>query len=98
MVARHETGEKIFSCPQCTKSFALEANFTRHVTLYKVEADKPIVCDVCDRRFSDDEELKQHYVIHNKKRSICPQCGDACFDKVDLERYVCLYKKIISLY
>lgn len=88
MVVHHEIGEKTFSCGKCGKKFVLEENFNRHVTLHDLEQVKPIVCEVCDSRFEDEERLATHHETHHdaKSKYRCSYCGTGCTSKNNLNR------------
>lgn len=87
MVIKHEKGEKKFPCIKCGKSFCLEENLERHLKLHEVEEIKPIVCDVCDSRFENEEKLNVHSETHIVKfRFRCQYCGKTCQERKELER------------
>lgn len=87
MVIRHEKGEKKFPCVKCGKSFCLEENFERHVKLHDLEEVKPLVCDMCDDRFEDEERLQKHLTTQTHVNQFkCHLCVITCRSKVHLER------------
>ncbi|XP_021965830.1 myoneurin-like [Folsomia candida] len=89
MVIRHEKGEKKFPCVKCGKSFCLEENFERHVKLHDLEEVKPLVCDMCDDRFEDEERLQKHLTTQTHVNQFkCHLCVITCRSKVHLERHL----------
>lgn len=82
---KHETGEKIYQCPQCEKKFSLEYNYQRHVKLHKVEETRPFLCEVCDSRFSTLEIFDKHKKTHVDSHH-CDVCDYKCISRAGLIR------------
>ncbi|XP_055377683.1 zinc finger protein 519-like [Condylostylus longicornis] len=77
-VQRHESGEKLFKCPYCPKTFKLLSTLTHHCTFHNKTLDKKYHCSECNTNFRRSDHLKEHINgVHLKilpfKCELCPQ-------------------------
>src|SRR5258705_6367665 len=56
------TGEKIFKCKSCVKSFSVRYKLVSHLRMHTGE--KPYVCDLCNKSFSRCHHLTNHRRSH----------------------------------
>ena len=61
------TGEKLFTCSTCGKSFADPSSCKNHEKYQHAEIDLNNSCNICSRTFRRVRELKRHKVIHELK-------------------------------
>ncbi len=58
------TGEKPYSCSQCSRSFAESFNLNNHVRREHA-GERPFSCYQCAKIFFFSGELKKHVAVHN---------------------------------
>jgi uncharacterized Zn-finger protein len=62
------TGEKPYSCPHCSKSFALLSGMQIHQRTHTGE--KPFSCDICLKLFYSSSERNRHVKkVHKPEKS-----------------------------
>ncbi|XP_060915224.1 zinc finger protein 32-like isoform X7 [Labrus mixtus] len=67
------TGDKLFSCSVCGKSFRDNGDLKRHSFVHTGE--KPLSCSVCGKRFTQNGDLKRHSVVHTGEKPFsCKLC------------------------
>ncbi|MEQ2202462.1 hypothetical protein XENOCAPTIV_001124, partial [Xenoophorus captivus] len=64
---RQHSGERPFKCKHCGKAFASHAAHDSHVRRTHAR-DKPFLCELCGATFQEEQELKYHEKIHNKRQ------------------------------
>uniref|UniRef100_A0A6A7G8K7 Protein sister of odd and bowel-like n=2 Tax=Hirondellea gigas TaxID=1518452 RepID=A0A6A7G8K7_9CRUS len=72
----HTCGSRVFSCPNCNKSFSSRFKLSRHQLIHGGE--RHYRCNICDRSFHRKDHLKNHLQIHEPTKQFkCdrPGCG-----------------------
>lgn len=80
-------GAKIFKCDTCGERFAFEATLKRHERVHTKE--KPYVCSVCSKAFTQINGLRQHEFCHfgGEKAFQCITCGKKFTRKDSMVRH-----------
>ncbi|XP_075208170.1 uncharacterized protein LOC142313072 [Anomaloglossus baeobatrachus] len=77
------TGEKPFSCSECSKYFIRKSDLVIHYRSHTGE--KPYLCSECGKCFIRKSELVRHQKIHTgEKRFSCSECGKCFIQKSEL--------------
>jgi uncharacterized Zn-finger protein len=81
------TGEKQFSCSQCSKSFARLDKLQGHLRIHSGE--KPYSCSQCSKSFTQSSGLQLHLRIHSgEKPYSCENCTKSFARSDQLKRHV----------
>ncbi|KAJ8283220.1 hypothetical protein COCON_G00020700 [Conger conger] len=68
------TGEMLYKCTQCEKSFDTKLDLNQHLKTHK--GKKPYKCTECGKFFSQVGHLISHQRIHTGERPyLCTECG-----------------------
>ncbi|CAI5768835.1 finger 436-like [Podarcis lilfordi] len=80
---RIHTGEKLYRCAECGKSFTESTSLVRHHRIHTRE--KPYVCAECGKSFTLSTTLRRHYRIHTgEKPYTCSECGKRFSQRTNL--------------
>ena len=79
-----QTGEKLFPCTECSKTYNKRYNLQLHMRSHTGE--RLYVCGECDKRFTEQSKLNAHMRIHaGDKRYICAECDKRFTKKFSLD-------------
>ena len=79
-----QTGEKLFPCTECSKTYNKRYNLQLHMRSHTGE--RLYVCGECDKRFTEQSKLNAHMRIHSgDKRYICAECDKRFTKKFSLD-------------
>ncbi|XP_077978994.1 uncharacterized protein LOC144434414 [Glandiceps talaboti] len=67
--------EVLFTCKRCSQNFSQKDDLKRHVKNCH-KTIQPIICEVCEKTFSQLWLLEKHLKVHSKERLFaCRKCG-----------------------
>ena len=88
------TGEKLYQCSYCVKSFQTNTGKKRHEKTHRPTAGKPYQCNSCGKLFKTTHGMKQHEmkkyeVTHTKEKlHSCSYCGKLQVEKKYMKCYI----------
>ncbi len=68
------SGQRLFSCYQCSSSFSSRSNLNSHMRLHS--PDNPNVCNKCDKIFLCAAYLNKHLRVHHEGKAREKRSGD----------------------
>ncbi|XP_066126912.1 zinc finger protein 154-like [Saccopteryx bilineata] len=77
------TGQRLYECSECAKSFIRKSNLHRHQQVHTGE--RPYGCSECGKSFFRNCDLRIHQTFHTGERPYeCSECGKSFLRKFDL--------------
>ncbi|PIO13027.1 hypothetical protein AB205_0210400, partial [Aquarana catesbeiana] len=82
-----QRNKKMFSCPECNKSFTTKAYLAIHKRIH--DGPRPFVCLECGRSFISNSYLLRHQRYHSELRPYpCLECGKSFKEKSVLVQHL----------
>lgn len=82
------TGERVFKCDECQKSFKLLSHLKMHIYRFHT-MERPYPCDSCGKRYASVTDLRCHLLIHSSERPhVCSFCSKGFFSAKDLRKHL----------
>ena len=89
---RSHTGEKLFSCSICGRSFGTRESVRVHSRIHTGE--KPFECSTCGMRFRTSQAHRRHRTVHlGEKSFVCDHCGRAFRLRQSLREHLHVHTK-----
>ena len=86
-VSRTHSGEKPFTCEECSESFSETDELKTHLRTHSGE--KPLTCKECSKSFSESGELKTHLRTHSgEKPFACKECSTSFSESGELKSHL----------
>ncbi len=88
------TGEKHFSCDECSEKFKRKDGLKMHkIHKHSIPGQefRPFSCHICQKNFKWKNNVTKHIkAVHENFRVNCPWCGNTFREKGDMNRHVFL--------
>ncbi len=88
------TGEKHFSCDECSEKFKRKDGLKMHkIHKHSIPGQefRPFSCHICQKNFKWKNNVTKHIkAVHENFRVNCPWCGNTFREKGDMNRHIFL--------
>lgn len=77
-----------FICTKCNKKHIGYRDYKRHTHNRKADLPRKYICNICQKAFKSNSELKLHKVYHAEKQFHCDQCSRKYYTKTALSEHM----------
>jgi uncharacterized Zn-finger protein len=82
------TGERVFKCDECQKSFKLLSHLKMHIYRFHT-MERPYPCHSCGKRYASVTDLRCHLLVHSSERPhVCSICNKGFYSAKDLRKHM----------